>query len=347
MEKPTAIDVLIVGAGLAGLAAGRSLTRAGFSVRILEKSRGVAGRAATKRLASGAIADYGAPFFTVRNEPLRSFIQTLEPQNLIHVWQYGLQNWDCGILEGSSDGYPRYVAKGGITTLGKVLRDGEASEAPLEIIQNALVSAVWNNHFGYRAVLENGDIHTARAVLVNTPAPQALALTRAILESQTYLALEQVRFAPCWAMILALKTPPILSWQALRLQHPILSWISLEQTKRGGEAVLVVHANPQWSGDNLESSPHLIEAPLMQAVEEILGQKLEVTETIVHRWRYAQAIQPHTDTFIAQDNLVFCGDWCAPNGNARIETAFESGWAAAKHLTKQLEQPLEMILATV
>jgi predicted NAD/FAD-dependent oxidoreductase len=323
------------------------LTRAGFSVRILEKSRGVAGRAATKRLANGTIADYGAPFFTVRNEPLRSLMQNLERQNLVHVWQYGMQNWNSGSLESSPDGYPRYVAKGGITTLGKVLRDGETFEAPLEIIPNALVSAVWSNHFGYRAVLENGDIHTARAVLVNTPAPQALAFTRATLESQTYLALERVKFVPCWAMILSLKTQPKLNWQALRLQHPVLSWLSLEHSKRGGEAVLVVHANPQWSGDNLESSSHLIQAPLLEAIEEVLGQKLEVTESIVHRWRYAQAIQPHTDTFIAQENLVFCGDWCAPNGNARIETAFESGWAAAKYLTKQLEQPLELILAMV
>jgi renalase len=347
VEKQIATDVLIVGAGLAGLAAARDLTRSGFSVRILEKSNGVAGRAATKRLACGAIADYGAPFFTVRNESLRLYMQTLERQNLVHVWQYGMQNWNSGTIESSPDGYPRYVAKNGITTLGKALRDGEIFEEPLEIKQNALVSAVWSNHFGYRAVLENGDIHTARAVLVNTPAPQALALTRSTLESQTYLALERVKFAPCWAMIMSIKNLPNFPWQALRLEHPVLSWISLEQTKRGGEAMLVVHANSTWSQQHLESSPHLIEAPLQQALEEIIGQPLEITESMVHRWRYAQAIQPHPEHFIAQANLVFCGDWCAPNGNARIETAFESGWAAAKYLNKQLEQPLAQILAHV
>jgi renalase len=347
VEKRTATDVLIVGAGIAGLAAARGLARAGFSVRILEKSRGVAGRAATKRLANGAIVDYGAPFFTVRNEPLRSFMQTLERQNLLHIWQYGMQNWNSGSLESSPDGYPRYVAKNGITTLGKVLRDGEEFEQPLEIIQNALVSAVWSNHFGYRAVLENGDIHTARAVLVNAPAPQALALTRATLESQTYLALERVKFMPCWALILALKSAPKVDWQALKLQHPMLSWVSLEHSKRNSEAAMVIHASSEWSQIHLESSPHLIQAPLIEAIEEILGEKLEIIESIAHRWRYAQAVQPHAEVFIAQDNLVFCGDWCAPQGNARIETAFESGWAAASYLGKQLEQPLEMILAEV
>ena len=37
----------IVGAGLAGLAAGRDLARAGLNVHLLEKSRGVAGRASS------------------------------------------------------------------------------------------------------------------------------------------------------------------------------------------------------------------------------------------------------------------------------------------------------------
>lgn len=345
MENRTATDVLVVGAGLAGLAAARDLTRAGYSVRILEKSRGVAGRAATKRLASGGLADYGAPFFTIRNENLRSFIQPLERKGLVHVWQYGMKHWNAGTIEGSLDGYARYVAKDGMTTLGKVLRDGEPDEQPLEIVQSALVSAVWSNHFGYRAVLENGDIHTARAVLVNTPAPQALALTRSILESQTYLALERVKFAPCLALIIALKAKPDVSWNALRLDHPVLSWMGFEHSKRYDlPPVLVVHANPTWSQAHLEQNQQTIIKPLLEAAQDVLGVQLEVLETIPHRWRFAQVVTPHQSHFIAQENLFFCGDWCAPQGNARIETAFESGWAAASAITKQLEQPLDVIL---
>ena len=42
-------DVVILGAGVAGLAAAQDLRAAGARVQVLDKSRGVSGRAATKR----------------------------------------------------------------------------------------------------------------------------------------------------------------------------------------------------------------------------------------------------------------------------------------------------------
>jgi renalase len=339
--KRIARDVIVVGAGLAGLAAARALVQAGFSVLVLDKSRGVSGRAASKRLENGAILDYGAPCFTVRNEPLRRFVQSLERRGLAQVWQYGVHHWQDGAIVSSPDGYPRYALPDGITTLGKALRDDTPS---LEIEQNALVSAVWSNHFGYRVVLENGDIHTARAVLVNTPAPQALALTRSALENQTYHALERVKFAPCWALMLGLDNAPDVPWRGLRMTHPVFSWASLEHTKQRHAAGLVLHANPEWSEQHLERHHQHIAPKLLEAAQAVFGDWVKPNQVLAHRWRYANATVPHPEKFLAQDGLVFCGDWCAPQGNARIETAFESGIAAAQHLGRHLEQPLHQIL---
>ncbi len=345
MENRVALDVLVIGAGLAGLTAARELTQAGYAVRILEKSAGVSGRAATKRLESGTIADFGAPFFTIRNDAFKAFVKTLELKGTVHIWQHGMKTWRSGSLEGTADGYPRYVAAQGISTIGKALRDGESHESPLDIVQNAMVSAIWSNHLGYRAVLENGEIHTARAVLINTPTPQAIALTKSVIEPKTNLALEQVEFVPCWALIVSLKTAPNVDWNALKLEHPVLSLISLEHSKRGGAPTLLLHANAEWSTQNLERSPQSVTDAMLQAAQEVLGEVLEPTQTKPHRWRYAQATKPHLGAYVAQDTLVFCGDWCAPAGSARIETAFESGLASAAYLIKQLEQPLETILA--
>jgi renalase len=334
-------DVIVVGAGLAGLAAARALVQAGFSVLVLDKSRGVSGRAASKRLENGAVLDYGAPCFTVRNEALRQYVQTLERRGVAQVWQYGGHLWRDGVIESSPDGYPRYALPNGISSLGKHLRDEIPS---LEIEQSALVSAVWSNNFGYRVVLENGDIHTARAVLVNTPAPQALSLTKNILENQTFHALERVKFAPCWALLVGLDSAPDVPWRGLKLHHPIFSWASLEHTKDRQAAALVLHANPEWSAANLEQSSQNIAPMLLQAAQSLFGDWVLPNQVLAHRWRYAQATSAHPAAFVAQDGLVFCGDWCAPQGNARIETAFESGLAAAKHLGRHLEQPLNQIL---
>ncbi len=58
------MGVVVVGAGLAGLACARALTDAGVPVRILERGRVVGGRLASRRL-DGRPADIGAAYFTV------------------------------------------------------------------------------------------------------------------------------------------------------------------------------------------------------------------------------------------------------------------------------------------
>ena len=50
MDKNTIRDVAIIGAGIAGLRAAETLRKAGLDVVVLEKSRGLGGRAATRRI---------------------------------------------------------------------------------------------------------------------------------------------------------------------------------------------------------------------------------------------------------------------------------------------------------
>lgn len=58
-------DSMIVGAGVAGLILGHRLKKAGLSYAVLEKSRGLGGRLATRRTDT-AVFDHGAQFFKPR-----------------------------------------------------------------------------------------------------------------------------------------------------------------------------------------------------------------------------------------------------------------------------------------
>ena len=66
-------DAIVIGAGISGLAAATELARAGCKTIILEKSRGIGGRMATRRVGA-AVCDHGAQFFTVRT---RAFAATV------------------------------------------------------------------------------------------------------------------------------------------------------------------------------------------------------------------------------------------------------------------------------
>ncbi|MDV7391716.1 FAD-dependent oxidoreductase, partial [Arthrospira platensis SPKY1] len=83
-KRPTAPKqhIAIVGAGIAGITAARTLMQAGHRVTVFEKSRGAGGRMSTRRSEFGGF-DHGAQFFTVRDArfetALRATAAPVEP----------------------------------------------------------------------------------------------------------------------------------------------------------------------------------------------------------------------------------------------------------------------------
>ncbi len=338
------MDVIVVGAGLAGLAAARELQNAGFGVLMLEKSRGVGGRCTTKRLGVGdltARVDHGAQFFTARGERLQKLIIQLEYSGVVQAWTRGFPKLTARGLETRAAGHARYVCTEGMNALAKAFVE-DAEGLPLEVVTNALVGAVFPSHLGWSAVLENGEIYQARSLIVNAPSPQALALTRSSLQPQTLQALEAVQFNPCWALMIALEAIPEIDWQGLEIEHEMLEWAALDSSKRtvGSPPTLVLHATPAWSQAHLEQSPETVAALMLEVAQELLGDWVKPIVMLAHRWRYAKPSITHPEPFLAQDNLMFCGDWCTSN-HSRIEAAIESGWSAAKDLQQKLGTPLQ------
>jgi renalase len=349
------VDVLVVGAGLAGLATARDLTNAGRSVLVLEKSRGVGGRAATKRLDlnPGGIdpgivvrADHGAQFFTARSERFQSLIAQLCELGIVREWTRGFPKLGPNGLEHRSAGNPRFVCTNGMNSLGKAIQGGLGNETPIQVEYAATVTGIEQTDHGWTAMLENGQTRHGKTLVVNAPAPQAQKLLEAHLNQDRLEALAKVRSDPCWAVIAALKTRPDTGWNGLEIDHPTLAWASLDHTKREAESppVLVLHATSAWSLEHLEQTPETVLSQLLNAAQHLLGDWVEnPLATVAHRWRYALPSVTFPDAFLAQENLVACGDWCAPaggptgRGSPRIESALESGWASAQYLNEMLE----------
>ena len=66
-------DVVVIGAGIAGLMASSHLSKAGYRVAVLEKARGVGGRMATRRIGE-AVCDHGAQYFSVKGRAFGSVV---------------------------------------------------------------------------------------------------------------------------------------------------------------------------------------------------------------------------------------------------------------------------------
>ena len=325
------IQTVVIGAGIAGLTAARALHKTGENVFILEKSRGLGGRAATRKL-HGHRLDHGAQYFTVRDERFQTEVDQWLDEGEVKVWSEGFHTLIDEGLEAPSDGHPRYVFPAGMNTIGKLLG------AELEIQTQSRVERVVREGEGWRLELESDSPITAERVLINVPAPQALALCRdAELSQKTVDALREVKFAPCFTLMAGYQRQD-LEWRGITVKDEevskTLSWMSRDSSKRSeannDEMTLVMNASPNFSEKHLEGDREVIKEEVLAAATA-LGEWINAPNwTDMQRWLYSMVTEPYPEPYLQDGSLLFCGDWC---GGAKVEAAYLSGLEVGQVLT--------------
>ena len=321
-------DVLILGAGLAGLAAARDLAAAGRRVQVLDKSRGVAGRAATKRF--GALRlDHGARFFTARQPRTQALASEGLEAGWLCEWTRQIPSWQAGQISTPEGSHPRYVGRSGMSDIGKALAEG------LDVQTDTQVTNLERTGDGWRLISADGRTFEGRTLLLNAPAPQLSGLLAGPSGGPDTSALDAVTLRPCWAVGVALEADVSADWPALNVKdHPAMEWIAREHTKRPGPPALMLHAHADWSEQHLEDSPQQVQTALIAAAREIAGD-FGVSSSFAHRWRYATPQERFPDAcgWLPEWRLGWCGDWCQSDGHGpRVEAALLSGWALAQRI---------------
>lgn len=327
-------DVLVVGAGLAGLLAADALQDAGKSVVVVEKGRGVGGRLATWRLGPGR-GDYGAQFFTVREPEFQKIVAEWQQAGLVFEWSRG---WADGSAVDTSldDGFPRFAVTGGMTAVAKHLAQNLTLYNQTKLEKISLVEEGWE------VLAENGRSYQTRALLLTPPVPQSLALLHAgdvQLAAEDQTALERIEYAPCLSGLFWIEGEVLLPKPGA-LQRPEASISFLADNQQKGispeATILTAHANPMLSKIWYEAPKGELMGLFMEGLRPFLGQNSTIKGHHIHRWRYALPLVTHPQrTLLAAGlpPLAFAGD--AFNG-PRVEGAALSGLAAAKALSQLL-----------
>ncbi len=319
----TILDAVIVGAGMAGLMAARTLTDAGWRVAVLDKGRSVGGRMATRWLDGRAnLADHGAQFFTVRSVTFEHWVQQWQAAQVVKVWAHGWSNND--------DTHPRYAAPAGLNALARHVAHG----LPVQV--NTTVQAVQVEGNGWRVLADDGTAWHARRLLLTAPVPQSLALLQAggvPVEPPQHAELNAVTYDPCLCALFRLEHPSRLTAPGA-LQHPTahVGWLADNHLKGLSAAPLfTVHATPDYSRTHYAAAEATVLADLWAEVQPWANDPAPLTQQL-KRWRYAQVQNPHPQRYVRLASLppVFlAGDGF---GEPRLEGAALSGLAAATAL---------------
>jgi hypothetical protein len=318
--------IAIIGAGLAGAAAGRSLQEAGHQVTLFDKGRGPGGRMSTRRMetALGTVRlDHGAQFFTVRGEGLTKAVAGWTAAGACAPWQGKLIKIGADGASEPLGGDDRYVGVGGMNQVVKAALEGLDARFGRQVLAIEGGPRAWSLRFA-----EGEREGPFEVVLVAVPAEQTGPLISDWVPHMAREA-EAVRSAPCWAAMAVFDAPVEADFDAARLETGPLSWISRETSKpgRGGPEAWVLHGSPAWSKTHLEETADEVAQALLTAFADHATFTAPISLT-AHRWRYAQIEQPAGTPFGWAESLGLgvCGDWRL---GPRIEYAFASGQALA------------------
>jgi renalase len=348
-RRPTPTHIAVIGAGIAGITAARTLMQAGHRVSVFEKSRGAGGRMSTRRTEFGSF-DHGAQFLTVRDARFEKALKaTAAP---IAPWSAAvvrvLDTVGHAMATDETSQVDRWVATPGMNSLVKHwCAPIEAGLGGSAVHMHTLVSRLEPdalNPLQWQLRTEGPDgalqVHGGfDRVLLAIPHQQADALLRASGQGLNWLnTLKSVEVEPCWTLMLAFPQAGAADgfgprWHAARSDHHRIQWLARETSKPGRESVerWTVQASAAWSSEHLEDDEERVKAKLLRGFAEITGIRVAPSHAAVHRWRYSRTHTPLGQPFMWDDQLHIglCGDWCLGH---RVEDAFVSGLELALHI---------------
>ena len=324
---------IVIGAGMAGLAAATTLQKANWDVTVLDKGRGVGGRTATRRF-GGATFDHGAQYFTARDERFQAYVDRWLEKNVVARWANGFPDSENHIAAGT---HPRYRGVAGMTHMAKDLA------ATLDVRVSTTVTQVEHDRQQWHITAKNRNSDepltvTADTLIMTPPAEQTLTLLRAgdvPLPADAVEALENIDFNPNFSVLLLLDSSPNLpapGGMVIKPGEPI-EWIADNEQK--GVSImpaLTVRTGPEFTRQHYETDRDTVAHLIIDEIDPYLGDA-HVMSYQVQRWRYSDPTSTHPDPTLyvkTPGPVAFAGDAFGSPG--RIEGAFLSGLAAAEAL---------------
>lgn len=351
------MKLAIVGAGAAGLAAARQLhqRQPTLAITIYEKSRGLGGRAATRRR-DGFVFDHGAQYFKSPSPAVEHLLTKELATDSLHdighpVWTFDRHNT---ITEGdrAQNADPKWVYRDGLNRLGKLLASDLDVQHEIRIGRLQQINTDSHTGIGYKLYDVDGQLRDiADMVLLTPPAPQIIDILNASEIDQAIREIVQTEltkatYRRCLSLALAYDhviERPFYALVNTDRAHPI-SWLGLEHKKGPercpeGHSLLLPQMAAQFSLDHWETPPNSLIPIVAEQVSALLGVDLRTPLWgDVQRWRYALPNSSADFVTLNQTNsgLFFAGDYTTKQG--RVHLAIESGWRVAEELESYLKR---------
>ncbi|GAE25952.1 hypothetical [Halalkalibacter wakoensis JCM 9140] len=319
--------VVIIGGGLTGIIAARTLHTHGINGLIVEKGRSVGGRMATRRVDGGKV-DHGAQFFTVRTALFQQAVNQWEEAGVVQSW-FG-------------ERHIRYKSNEGMNHLAKYLAQDVNVRLNTKITE---LRQLEKNAFSL--ITEENELIKAKALIVTAPVPQSVALLRGLYaDDDDVKQLEKVQYNPCFVLILSFSQATEVEesgYVASNLPDGIERLVDHSRKSVSDVVTVSVYSTGQWATEHWVQGDDTIKRQLLQKVALILPTD-HLKSVQLKRWKYSEAVTPVPTPYIRvghESPLLVAGDaFLQETDNTRrtrLESAFLSGVSVGNEMARLLQ----------
>jgi predicted NAD/FAD-dependent oxidoreductase len=305
------MQIAVIGAGISGLVCARRLMAGGHQVVVMEKSRSLGGRCATRKFGDHVV-DTGVQYFTLRDEEVRKEVEEAAGDHLRKLEKPILVKGEI-----YRSGEERFYLAPGNNRLGAFLAEGLEVKREMEVAAVSRINGKWS--------IAGGEYDV---VISSAPWPQTAGLFG--LEKTT------TSYDPNLTVLLEYKIP----WNeaAYAKMDPDgkdpLAWVACENAKAGriqeGRAVYVIQASADYSRENLEKKPEDWILDLQLRFEKQWGMDpVQRGAVFGHRWRYARRESRVGQSDALPEGLYVCGD-------SLVDSRLESVWKSGKETARKI-----------
>ena len=352
-------EVAIVGAGAAGAGAAYALRETDAAVTVFEKSRGVCGRAATRRK-NGCVYDHGANYVKSDDERVASLISETLNDGLVEIdepiWTFDAEG---EISEGRNGDEHKWTYEGGITGLAKRLFDRTDAaiehETRVEQVERTGRSDESNgsdrSHRWRPIDTDGNELGEYDAALLTPPAPQTAALVGGTdlgeeVGDELVGEIGNVGYRTQLTAVLHYPfaiDPPYYALVNTDHEHDI-AWVSREECKAGhvpdGECLLIAQMAPDWSVERYDEPANDVADAAADLVRELFDDDRFASPdwTDVQRWRFALPESGADADVLARaegEGVFFAGDWVV--GEGRVHEALRNGLETGERIANRLQ----------
>ena len=312
--------VAVIGAGMCGISCASYLQKNGFGVTIFEKSRGIGGRMASRRINEQVSVDHGAQYIKPYSKNFLHFLEETVRAGFASSWS------PLGMAKNYIQEKKIFV---GTPRMNSILKN---SSNNLEINFSSKINKILSNFNKWKLVIEGIEYQKEFDIVVFAiPFHQ---ISEIIDDSwSTVKKISKVKMSPCWTLMLLTKNKLSFS-DYEKLDNEKISSITFDTSKPQRNKKFnsyIIHSNPNWSERHISYDQNKIEEMLINILTKDFGQDLNIEYIKAHRWLYAQTTDPLGKPFIKNENnsLYAGGDWCL---GTNVESAFISGFEIGKSI---------------